>query len=692
MKKHFVSWILASALGVGAIGGLVGCDNNKPNDGAPKPSAAGFFVDGDAATVSWNAAEGATGYILAAAGSRHGEYEDIAYIDGGKTTSYKVNDPSAYYRVTALLADASTVEVGTFSYELELFGYETHVYSPTDDADSIQNDFDEFYKVTYNNESGVKRGEFRSERFAALFKPGQYDVTADVGYYTALYGMGESPDAVTLSGMNVTSTVSLCNFWRTAENLAVEKDVTWAVSQATSLRRVHVKKNVALSYGDSTSGGFLADVKVDGRINQGSQQQWLTRNSALGGWSGNVWNSMFVGVEGDGLPTDKWDGVGSNYTIINESGSMREKPFLTWNETLGYRVFVPDAATATRGVSWSGEGGTPGKYISLDKFYIARSDRDTAATINAALASGKHLLLTAGIYELDAPLEVSGAGTVVLGIGLATLRASDKNATSLMRVANVGDVCIGGLLFDAGHTTSESLLEVGQTGEAAVGAKEAANATVTLSDLFFRVGGWTYDGASVKTCVVVNSDGVIGDNLWIWRADHSDMPYQKDTRTLYEGVGWDLNPADTGIIVNGDNATFYGLFVEHFLKYQTVFNGNGCTTYFYQSELPYDVPDAASWSPDGTTNGYASYYVADGVTTHAAYGLGVYSFLRDAAVSLDNAIVCPQTDGVNFRHMVTVWLSGNAQTSIGSIINGAGETANRTDKVRILESYPDNKN
>ena len=239
-----------------------------------------------------------------------------------------------------------------------------------------------------------------------------------------------------------------------------------------------------------------------------------------------------------------------------------------------------------------------------------------------------------------------------------------------MKIADTDGICVGGVLFDAGKHT-ETLLEVGE----GRGDNCDSSAPAVLSDLFFRVGGAKNKSTSVDTCVVINGDNVVGDNFWIWRADH------------WDGVGWDKNVSDTGIIVNGDNATFYGLFVEHFQKYQTVWNGNGGTTYFYQSELPYDVPDQQSWSPDGTTNGYASYYVSENVTSHKAYALGVYSYLRDAAVTLDSAIVCPKTSGMEFNHMVTVWLSGKAASSVNSIINGKGAAATNTDTVSVLNKY-----
>ena len=126
--------------------------------------------------------------------------------------------------------------------------------------------------------------------------------------------------------------------------------------------------------------------------------------------------------------------------------------------------------------------------------------------------------------------------------------------------------------------------------------------------------------------------------------------------------------SDSGLIVNGNNVTAYGLFVEHFQKYQTLWNGNGGTTYFYQSEIPYDVPDQGSWKAPTGRNGYASYKVADSVTSHKAIGLGVYSVFS-SYITLDNAIEAPGAATMN--HMVSVSL---ASGQIIHIFNGIGDT------------------
>ena len=57
------------------------------------------------------------------------------------------------------------------------------------------------------------------------------------------------------------------------------------------------------------------------------------------------------------------------------------------------------------------------------------------------------------------------------------------------------------------------------------------------------------------------------------------------------GIGWTVNTADTGLIVNGDNVTAYGLFVEHYQKYQVMWNGENGSTIMFQNEMPYDLQD-----------------------------------------------------------------------------------------------------
>ncbi len=98
----------------------------------------------------------------------------------------------------------------------------------------------------------------------------------------------------------------------------------------------------------------------------------------------------------------------------------------------------------------------------------------------------------------------------------------------------------------------------------------------------------------------------------------------------------------------------YGLFVEHYQQYQTIWNGNGGRTYFYQNEMPYDPPNQAAWM-NGSTQGYAAYKVADAVNTHEAWGLGSYCFFNaNPSVVAARAFEVPNKAGVRFHNMVTV--------------------------------------
>jgi hypothetical protein len=168
------------------------------------------------------------------------------------------------------------------------------------------------------------------------------------------------------------------------------------------------------------------------------------------------------------------------------------------------------------------------------------------------------------------------------------------------------------------------------------------------------------------TCVTINSSDVIGDNLWLWRADHGS------------GVGWTSNRSANGLVVNGQDVTIYGLFAEHFQEYQTLWNANGGQVYFYQSELPYDPPNQAAWQHDGV-NGFASYKVAASVTTHSALGLGVYAVLRQAVVE-DSAIEAPVAPGVQMHHMVTTTFGGDVG-QITHILNATGATVDPAHSV-----------
>jgi hypothetical protein len=505
--------------------------------------------------------------------------------------------------------------------------------------------------------SRQERSEFGTNRYAVLFKPGHYDLDVRVGYYMQVLGLGKSPDDVAITGAvrskapwrNGNATI---NFWRAVENLSVtptldQQTNIWAVSQGTALRRVHVKGNLTFSDGGWSSGGFMADCKIDGRVNSGTQQQWLSRNDDWGGWTGGAWNMVFVGVVNP--PAGAWST--EPYTVIAQTPLIREKPYLLIDGDGNYFVMVPNLETnGTQGITWS-KGTTPGTRLPIDQFYLAHPETDDATSINAALKQGKNLLLTPGIYHLAGSLQVSRPDTVVLGLGYPTL--VPDQGTPALTVSDVDGVKVGGILFQAGTNNSGTLLQIGTPGSSASHAADP----LFFYDIFCRVGGAA--GGNATDMVTLNCNNIVGDNFWLWRADHG------------RGVGWDINKNVTGLTVNGNNVTLYGLFVEHCQGYQTVWNGNGGRVYFYQSEMPYDPPSQAAWR-HGDVDGFASYKVAEGVTTHEAWGLGVYSVFYAGGIFADNAIETPTVPGVKMHHMVTLRLGWRHDSGIRHVLNGTG--------------------
>ena len=507
--------------------------------------------------------------------------------------------------------------------------------------------------------------EFSKNRYALLFKPGTYKLDIRVGYYTHVMGLGKSPEDVVIVGA-VRSNSSqgghvLCNFWRSAENLtivpAADSTNTWAVSQAAPLRRIYVKGNLKLHDGPS-SGGFMANCKIEGTVFSGSQQQWLTRNSVFEKWDGGVWNMMYVGVTN--APDENWPE--KPVTTVNETPEIREKPYWTYSGAT-FILIIPGVKKNSAGVDWdspvSGE-----RELPIDKFYVARQGFDNAKSINKALKKGKHILFTPGIYPLEESLKVTGAGTVMMGIGMATLVPEKGNMA--IETSDVDGITVAGLMIDASLIPSSALMQVGEPGS----GKNHKENPVFLYDMLFRVGG-PHEG-SASSCLVVNSNNVVIDHVWLWRADHG------------YGVGWDKNRCANGLTVNGNNVTVYGLFNEHFQEYQTIWNGEYGRVYLYQSEMPYDPPSAEVWKHGGT-NGYASYKVAAHVKNHQAWGIGIYNVFYDAPVIVDQAIETPPEVEEYFYHKVILWLNGNKESIVKSIINGKGGGVSSTNRKATMK-------
>jgi hypothetical protein len=576
------------------------------------------------------------------------------------------------------------------------FGPNVIVFDPSMSTSQIQTTVDSIANQQVDNEMGT-------QRYALLFKPGTYGSSTQplvfqVGYYTEVAGLGASPSDVTINGsidvynrcLSPGFCVALDNFWRSLSNLTINVTAPsscktsaefWAVSQAAPMRRVHVNGFTTLmdycSGPSFASGGFIADSQFDGStVLNGSQQQWLVRNSVLDGWTNGVWNQVFSGVVG--APAQSFPNP--TYTTLATSPVTREKPFLYVDTSGNYNVFVPGVRYNSTGTSWSG-GPTAGSSIPIDQFFVAKPS-DSVSTINNALARGLDLIFTPGIYQLDDTIKVKRPDTVVLGLGFASL--VPNNGVVAMSVADVAGVKLAGLLFDAGPVNSPVLLQIG-TGHGNAGGVGALNGRqsdpadpTSVQDVFFRIGGATAGKAT--TSLVVNSDNVLLDDIWAWRADHGT------------GVGWIANTADTGVIVNGDNVTAYGLFVEHYQKYEVIWNGNNGTDIFFQNEMPYDVPRQAAWNEAPGVMGYAAFKVADTVSSFAGYGMGSYSFFNQGMnIYASHAFEVPTTlPAASLHDLLTIFLSSAGSGGILHVVNdtGGSSTIANPDTPVTVVSYP----
>ena len=545
--------------------------------------------------------------------------------------------------------------------------------------------------------------QFASSRYALLFEPGTYGSAAhplvfQVGYYTQVAGLGSMPQNTVINGA-VDVFNDLCgggscnaddNFWRSLSNLTLNVHLPktppayapkpadpdgagcddsaefWAVSQAAPLRRVIVNGSVLFqdycASNDFASGGFIADSHITGKLDFYGNQQYLVRNSAIGGTAGcpnGLWNMVYAGVKG--APAPVFSGQCQQNTVLSTNPVTEEEPFLAAAPGGGYRVFVPAVRTGSSGTSWAG-GSESGRYLPLSSFFVA-SPATPVATINAELAAGKNLVLTPGVYDLSRPITVGRANTVVLGQGFATLVPQRGNAA--LTVASDVGVKVSGLIIDAGHVKSPALFSLGNAGAAA-----AANPDL-ISDVFFRIGGAETTATSATVSLLDGAPHSIIDDVWAWRADHGN------------DVGWTANVAATGVEVTGADVTAYGLAVEHYQKTEVSWTGQGGTEVFFQNELPYDPPSQAAWRQSASSDGYPAFQVGTGVKTFRGYGMGSYVVFIDTKAELHDAaaFAAPKVAGIQFHDVFGVWIAGPG--GLDSVVNGVGGpvTSTRPGKV-----------
>jgi hypothetical protein len=399
----------------------------------------------------------------------------------------------------------------------------------------------------------------------------------------------------------------------------------------------------------------------------------MTRNSSIDLWTNAVWNQVFLGDTGTGTPATSFgDGVGQ-YTNVAATPVSEEEPFLYTDSNGDMRVFVPAVQHNSTGPSYA-SGTEAGSSLPITRFFVANPSM-RVSEINAALAQGSNLILTPGVYDLSQPITVEHPNTIILGLGFATLIPQDGNVA--LRTLNVPGIKLSGMIIDAGPQNSRTLLQLG-TADGGGNAVSHPSDPTLVQDVFLRIGG--AEPGRATTAMVVDDSNTILDDIWAWRADHG------------AGVGWTDNTADTGVVVNGNDVYAYSLAVEHFQKNEVIWNGQNGEDVFFQNEMPYDPPSQPAWMASPTFDGYPAFLVSNGVRSFQGYGMGSYSFFNQGvAIYATDAFVAPDTPGVQFHDLLTVFLNSHGGSGgIDNVINGVGgsSTAANPDVAVNVPSYP----
>lgn len=592
-----------------------------------------------------------------------------------------------------LVAGASGQPLTAASKSTKLFGPNVFIYGPQDDLQTIGQEVNALHEKMFHD-------QFSPNRYAVLFLPGDYRGAGllRVPYYMQMAGLGRTPFDVQVSNVHTPAPLGsdngTCTFWRSLENLSVigpetyEEDETfkWAVSQAAPMRRIYSERTLRTQWRNGwVSGGYAADCCFMAPAGSDHQQQWYYRNSVLNKGRGKFieekYNYCFQGVE-LGAEADKatyrdnW-AEGGNVTFIPTTPVIREKPFLFVDKRGRFKVFRPALRRDCSGLSYNRNDMGPGETFDVKKDFFVVKEGCTASEMNRQLSLGKHLLFTPGMFTLEEPLHVTRPGTIVLGLGIATLIPGEQNPETAILVDDVDGVTIASLMFDA-HYSSRSLLCVGREHSS---LRHTDDPTL-LADLFFRVGGFRAGKVHVDQTVLLNSNDLIGDHFWIWRADHG----------VRGSVGWDVNTSPNGLVVNGDYVTIYGLFNEHFQEYQTLWNGEYGRTYFYQCETPYDAPRQEVYmSENGTRDGYAAYKVAPHVRHHYATAFGIYDVLH-REIRIHSSVEVPeQAPDVRLHHICNNSLSSPPNRGIGFVVNNLVKSTYNTfrDNRTYLVDFPE---
>ena len=497
----------------------------------------------------------------------------------------------------------------------------------------------------------------------------------------------------------------------------------WSSSQASPVRSMII--NGSLNWqqycsgaNDYASGSYVANSEINGQLAWSGNQQGIARNSDFESAAGYVWNYVYSGdacppgytpaapVSPDPgflpaapgpaacapsvdafndesappepnppaapgvVPPASYIGYGTDgvigvdqVTALPKSPVSEEEPFLYTGSGGNWDAFVPAVQQNSVGPNFI-SGSEAGTSVSLSSFFIA-SPSTPEFQIQAALNSGRNLVLTPGTYDLNAPITVWRSDTVVIGLGFPVLVPQEGNA-ALVVVPNNG-VKLSGMIVDAGPVNSPVLVSVGTPGFNWGGGWSGANNANDpdlIQDMYFRVGGAETTPVSATVSLLDNASNSIIDDIWAWRADHGANTSVIGPQDQV-GAGWTYNQGATGLAVTGNNVTAYGLAVEHYQQNEVVWSGNNGNVVYLQNELPYDAPSQTAWQTSPVQPGYPSFLVTNNVQNFNGYGMASYvvSIYTNATLWDSAAFEAPQSPGVQFTDAMDLFISSTCSVN-----------------------------
>ena len=191
------------------------------------------------------------------------------------------------------------------------------------------------------------------------------------------------------------------------------------------------------------SGGWMSDSVIDGNVDAGSQQQWISRNSEWGSWTGANWNMVFVGMSilrpanGPRRPTPRSTGHPS---------FARNRSWRSTKRATGAFAFRRCAPT-----QWASPGtadrlrGTPSRVTLLHR---PCRNRHRCHDQRPARAGKRSSLHARASTTSPSPSASRVPAPSSWALGFATL--NPYNGTAALTTADADGINLAGLLIDAG--------------------------------------------------------------------------------------------------------------------------------------------------------------------------------------------------------------------------------------------------